>query len=105
MEKFNRQNHWENIYQTKQLNEVSWYQPIPVTSLNFLKQLPISTTANIIDIGGGDGLLVDHLLNLGYHNITVLDISETAINRAKVRLGVLTNKVKWIIADVATFKP
>lgn len=104
MESFNRKNHWENIYQTKQLNEVGWYQPVPETSLAFFKELNVPEIAKIIDIGGGDSFLVDHLLNLGYQDITVLDISETAIERAKKRLGDRAAKVKWIVADAATFK-
>lgn len=100
-----RKKHWENIYQTKSLNEVSWYQPIPETSLNFFKDYQVPTNAKVIDIGGGDGFLVDHLLDLGYTDITVLDISEAAINRAKLRLGEQAKKVKWMVADVATFSP
>lgn len=63
------------------------------------------TTAKVIDIGGGDSFLVDHLLDLGYQDITVLDISEAAIERAKQRLGDNAKNIKWIVADAATFKP
>lgn len=105
METFDRHSHWENIYQTKKLSEVSWYQPVPVTSLEFLKQFSVPTTARIIDVGGGDSLFVDHLLRLGYENITVLDISETAISRAKERLGKEADKVTWIVSDATTFQP
>ena len=75
------------IYQTKSLNEVSWFQPKPETSLNFFSEFKIAKDAKIIDIGGGDSLLVDHLLDLGYSDITVLDISEAALTKAKLRLG------------------
>ncbi|MBK8347033.1 MAG: methyltransferase domain-containing protein [Saprospiraceae bacterium] len=105
MENFDRKKHWENIYQTKELKEVSWFQPTPETSLDFFKQLNVPTTAKIIDIGGGDSFLVDHLLDLGYQDISVLDISAAAINKAKQRLGDDAKKVKWIVADAATFKP
>lgn len=105
MESFDRKKHWENIYQTKQLNEVSWYQPTPETSLDFIKQFNVQPTEKIIDIGGGDSFLVDHLLDKGYENITVLDISQAAIDKAKQRLGSRAGKVKWIVADAATFKP
>lgn len=105
MENFDRKKHWENIYETKQLNEVSWFQPTPETSLNFFKEYKIPTTAKIIDVGGGDSYLVDFLIDLGYQNITVLDISEAALNRAKKRLGNKANQVNWIVADVATFEP
>jgi len=104
MENFDRKNHWENIYQTKQLNEVSWYEPTPETSLDFLKQFDVPKSAKIIDIGGGDSFLVDHLLDKGFQDITVLDISEAAINRAKNRLGERAEKVKWIVADAAKFQ-
>jgi trans-aconitate methyltransferase len=105
MEHLDRKKHWENIYQTKDLKDVSWYQPTPTTSLDFLKQFNISTTAKIIDIGGGDSFLVDHLLDLGYTDLTVLDISAASLDRAKQRLGDRATKVKWIVADAATFKP
>lgn len=105
MENFDRKKHWENIYQTTQLDKVSWFQPMPETSLDFFKEFNVPTTAKIIDIGGGDSLLVDHLLDLGYQDITVLDISEAAIDRARQRLGDKANKVDWIVADAASFKP
>ena len=105
MEDFNRKTHWENIYQTKELKDVSWYQPTPETSLDFFRQFHVPTTAKVIDVGGGDSFLVDHLLDLGYQDISVLDISAAAIDRAKQRLGDKAKKVNWIVADVTTYKP
>jgi len=105
METFDRHKHWENIYKTKELCEVSWYQPTPTTSLEFIRQFNIPATAKVIDIGGGDSFFVDRLVELGFQDITVLDISETAIERAKKRLGNNASKVKWITADAASFKP
>jgi len=105
MENFDRKKHWENIYQTKDLKDVSWFQPTPETSLDFFKQLNVPATAKVIDIGGGDSFLVDHLLDLGYQDISVLDISSTAIKKVKKRLGNKAKKVKWIVGDAATFKP
>jgi SAM-dependent methyltransferase len=102
---FNRKSHWDKIYSYKELKDLSWYQPLPATSLNFLKQFSIPTTGKIIDVGGGDSLLVDYLIELGYQDITVLDISEYALDRAKKRLGKSASKVKWIVADVTKFKP
>lgn len=105
MEYFDRKKHWETIYLTKELKEVSWFEPTPETSLGFLRQFNIPSSAKIIDIGGGDSFLVDNLLDLGYKDVTVLDISATALDKAKQRLGERANKVKWIVADEATFKP
>ncbi len=105
MEPFNRKKHWENIYQTKELKDVSWFEPTPETSLTFFKQFNVPKDAKIIDVGGGDSFLVDNLLNQGYTDITVLDISEAALNRAKERLGESATNVKWIVADAASFEP
>lgn len=105
MNDFNREQHWEHIYQNKSLDEVSWYQLTPQTSLDFVKNNNIALTAKIIDVGGGDSFFVDHLLELGYTDVTVLDISASAIKRAKKRLGTLANKVKWIVCDAAKFEP
>lgn len=101
----NTKNHWENIYKTKSLDEVSWYQPTPATSLDFIQSLKLDLNAAIIDVGGGDSYLVDHLLSAGYTNITVLDISSAAIDRAKNRLANRANLVKWIVCDVNDFNP
>jgi uncharacterized UPF0146 family protein len=100
-----KKQHWETIYQTKQPNEVSWTQDVPATSLEFLHRLDPPKTAKIIDIGGGDSKLVDHLVEEGYTDVTVLDISEAAINRAKSRLGDQAHKVKWVVSDVLDFHP
>ena len=97
--------HWEDVYQNKKPNEVSWLQEIPKMSLEYIQQLNIPLSAKIIDIGGGDSYLAEHLLEKGYTNITVLDISENAIYRAKQRLGVNANLIKWINTDIINFKP
>ncbi len=99
----NRKEHWEKVYNTKQINEVSWYQQTPEESLQFFQQLGIPKTASVIDIGGGDSLLVDHLIELGYSDITVLDISAKAIDRAKARLGNKSQSVNWIVSDIREF--
>jgi len=97
--------HWENIYANKKMNEVSWFQQEPTTSLALIQKNTQSKDDAIIDIGGGDSFLVDNLLKLGYTNITVLDISANAINKAKERLGINADKVKWIISDITEFIP
>lgn len=101
----NRKEHWENVYTTKALKDVSWYQPLPRESLAFMEELQIPPDAAIIDIGGGDSLLADHLLERGYTDITVLDISAAAIERAKKRLGHKATAVKWIVTDITAFNP
>lgn len=100
-----RKEHWDSIYQSKALHEVSWYQPIPRTSLYFVEEYSLPRSARIIDIGGGDSFLVDHLLDLGYSDLTVVDLSEAALSRASKRLGDRANLVKWITADIADFEP
>ena len=97
--------HWENIYATKGMQQVSWFQKVPTTSLELINQVAKNKQDAIIDIGGGDGFLVDNLLVLGYTDITVLDISKNAIDRAKKRLGKLAEKVKWILSDITEFVP
>lgn len=97
--------HWENVFATKSENEVSWYQQKPTTSLNFFINHAVPKEAKIIDVGGGDSYLIDSLLELGYYNLTVLDISENAINRLKKRLGDKAKKVNFIISDVLDFNP
>jgi hypothetical protein len=101
----NRKNHWETVYETKQPNEVSWTQENPKTSIDFIRETQLEKSAKIIDIGGGDSKLVDFLLEEGFENITVLDISEKALERAKKRLGKNAEKVNWIASDITEFRP
>lgn len=101
----NRKDHWEHVYGTKQPSEVSWTQDVPHTSLAFIHSFSLPKTSRIIDIGGGDSKLVDHLLDEGYENIAVLDISEQALQRAKKRLGDRANQVEWIVSDITQFNP
>ncbi|NNE29747.1 MAG: class I SAM-dependent methyltransferase [Saprospiraceae bacterium] len=105
MEGFDRKAHWENIYETRPLDTVSWYQPKPETSLRYFKALATRKDARILDVGGGDSFLVDHLLDEGYSDITILDISEKGIERAKARLGDRAEKITWINSDITNFEP
>lgn len=102
---FDSKHHWETIYQTKSANEVSWTQAVPQVSIDLMQATGLPKDAAIIDIGGGDSNLVDHLLNLGYSNITVLDISAHAIEKAQARLGEKAQSVKWIETDILNFQP
>ncbi len=97
--------HWEKVFATKTENEVSWFQAYPKTSVEFLELFNLPLEANIIDVGGGDSHFVDALLEKGYKNIYVLDISANAIERAKKRLGDQAAKVNWIVSDITEFEP
>ena len=96
--------HWETIYTEKQPNEVSWTQNIPTLSLELIQRTNKPKSAQIIDVGGGESNLVDHLLALGYQNVSVLDISENAISRCKQRLGEKGKDVQWIVSDITKFQ-
>ena len=100
-----KKNHWEKVYETKQPNEVSWTQGIPQTSLDFIHSLKLPKSAKIIDVGGGDSRLVDFLIDEGFENITVLDISDKALERAKKRLGKKAKNVNWVVSDVTDYEP
>ena len=99
-----RKEHWENVFSTKTEKEVSWHQQYPQTSVDFIKALHLPLEAKIIDIGGGDSYLMDALLDLGYTNLTLLDISAKAIERIKTRLGEKASKVNFIVSDILDFK-
>lgn len=101
----NRKNHWEQVYKTKQSNEMSWTEAYPQASLELIQSLNLPLFAKIIDVGGGDSLLVDSLLDLGYTNLTILDISEFALEKAKQRLGDRAQLVTWVVSDICDFNP
>jgi ubiquinone/menaquinone biosynthesis C-methylase UbiE len=92
--------HWEKVYKTKAPDALSWYQPHLETSLALIERTGAGPSSAIIDVGGGESTLADDLLSRGYRKITVLDISATAMRVCKKRLGVLTEKIEWLVADV-----
>jgi ubiquinone/menaquinone biosynthesis C-methylase UbiE len=92
--------HWEHVYRTRNLEEVSWHQRTPGLSLDLIRRAAPDLRARIIDVGGGTSSLVDHLLRDGYSQITVLDVSEAALRHAQHRLGAAAQAVTWIEADV-----
>lgn len=92
--------HWENVYTTKTPDQVSWYRPHLELSRSLIEEAGRGVSASIIDVGGGESSLVDDLLARGYQNITVLDISHTAIEVTKKRLKEAADRVRWITADV-----
>ena len=99
--------HWEKIYTTRTANQVSWYRPHLETSLALIIRASCDRTAAIIDVGGGESTLVDDLLEQGFQNITVLDVSQTAINVNRTRLGERAVGVHWTVGDImrVEFKP
>jgi 2-polyprenyl-3-methyl-5-hydroxy-6-metoxy-1,4-benzoquinol methylase len=99
------QEHWEHVYEHKTPKEVSWTQDKPTTSLRYIFSCAADKSASIIDVGGGDSKLVDYLLEEGYKNITVLDISSAAIERAKIRLGNKAQLVNWVVSDITAYQP
>jgi ubiquinone/menaquinone biosynthesis C-methylase UbiE len=95
--------HWEEVYQNKSFEEVSWFQPSPETSIQFFEKLNLPKTTNIIDMGAGESHFVDYLLDKGYEHITLVDISEQALKKTQARLGDKGKSVKYIVADAGTF--
>ena len=98
------QTHWEKIYTDKAPDAVSWYRPHLETSLALIEQAASGRSASVIDVGGGESTLVDDLLARGYESITVLDISQTAIDANRKRLGEASERVHWLIANITQFE-
>lgn len=93
------QSHWDRIYTDKAPTAVSWYRPHLETSLSLIERVA-SKGSEIIDVGGGESTLADDLLSHGFRNVTVLDISQTAVGVNKRRLGERADHVHWLVADV-----
>ena len=96
--------HWDQIYKTKPSTELSWFEAHPETSLRLIANAGLDRAARIIDVGGGESLLVDRLLDLGFRNVSVLDVSSQALVRAQARLGQRRDMVRWINCDVTEFR-
>jgi SAM-dependent methyltransferase len=96
--------HWEALYASQAPDRVSWYRPHLERSLEFMERTGLPRDASIIDVGGGASTLVDDLLDRGYTNVTVLDISATAIQAAQARLGERASGVTWLIGDVTSIE-
>jgi SAM-dependent methyltransferase len=92
--------HWENVYSTNAPESVSWYRAHLETSLALIERATDARSASIIDIGGGESTFVDDLLVRGYKNLTVLDVSQTAIEVTKKRLGPASERVHWLVGDL-----
>jgi SAM-dependent methyltransferase len=100
-----RQMHWQNVYLTKGEQQVSWTQASPEPSLSLIERFAGGRNASIIDVGGGASRLVDGLRQRGYEALTVLDLSEAALEKAQERLGPDAANVQWIAADITQWQP
>ena len=105
MSEFNRQAHWQQVYKEKGEYQVSWFQDQPAISLELIEAVGAKPSLAIIDIGGGASRLMDALVDRGYGDLSVLDLSESATSIAKARLADRAARVKWIVADVTQWKP
>ena len=99
----NKAAHWENVFATKAVNDVSWFQEKPESSIQLIQSCKVAKDAKIIDVGGGDSYLIDNLIALGYTNLTLLDISENAIEKAKNRLAEHSDKVTFVVSNSLDF--
>lgn len=100
-----RSTHWDHVYATKGEAEVSWFQDRPAISLELIRAANPDPGASVIDIGGGASRLVDALLQHGYRDLAVLDLSVHALDAAKRRIGHAASTVEWIVADATTWQP
>lgn len=95
--------HWQEVYGRKAPDEVSWYQPVPERSLEWIREHAPAPDASILDVGGGASTLVDHLLDDGYREVAVLDLAPAALERSRQRLGERAERVSWFAADLLEF--
>jgi len=100
-----RKQHWEDVYASKAVHETSWHQAKPAPSLALIRHVAGGRKPSLIDVGGGASLLVDCLLDEGFPDLTVLDISGRAIEQARQRLGRRASRVEWVEADITQFEP
>ena len=101
----NLKNHWENIYQNKNEDEVSWFQKTPDTSIEIINSIKIKKQSKIIDVGSGRSRLFKNLIEQGYKNLTYLDISESAAKKSKIFMGQQSKNIEWIVEDVLNYDP
>lgn len=100
-----RQHHWEAVYRDKDTDEVSWFEPSPTQSLRALEMVGANRKDSLIDVGGGASHLADALLERGWKDVTVLDISQAALARSRQRLGDRATGVSWHVGDILSWKP
>lgn len=96
--------YWDAVYAAKGDREVSWYEDVPRLSVQLIAEAGFGKQAAIVDIGGGTSLLVDTLIAAGQAHVTVLDVSATALEKARLRLAE-TDRVDWVVSDVTFWSP
>ena len=99
-----RKEHWESLYERRQADDVTWFQPKLAVSLKHINNLNIDKDSSLVDIGAGASTLPDTLLEQGFSDITLVDISANAFVQSKARLGENAEKPKWIVSDITEFK-
>ena len=100
-----REAHWRSVYRSRPADEVSWYQSGPDVSLSLIRGCELEKDAALLDVGAGASVLVDHLLDDGFSDITVLDVAKEALDLSRHRLGAQANQVRWQVADITEFLP
>jgi SAM-dependent methyltransferase len=98
-----RARHWDDAYQDEGPEGVSWYQPEPLMSLVLIRLLDVGSSVAVVDVGGGASLLVDRLVESGFGDVTVLDLSEVALEESRRRLKDHP-QVTFIHEDVLSWK-
>ena len=99
------QDYWDNVYQTKASDSVSWFQRTPDTSLQIINRFQFPETTSLIDVGGGASTLVDSLTERRWSDLTVLDVAASALDVAKARVGPLAAQIRWEVADITQWSP
>jgi ubiquinone/menaquinone biosynthesis C-methylase UbiE len=97
--------YWDEIHSARPREKMGWYQEIPEISLSFIRAAGISTETSVIDIGAGESVLAEELIHMGISDLSVLDVSEAAIDRSRKRLGNQASRIDWINSDVLEFQP
>lgn len=105
MNEISSRDHWQEIYSSRNDEELSWFEPAPSISLDLLLAPSVMPEMPVLDVGGGSSRLVDTLLDRGFKDITVLDIAEASLEKSKRRLANRADQVHWIAADIATWEP
>ncbi len=96
------EHHWDRVYDTKSVDAVSWYAPHLARSLELIAEAALPLDAHLIDVGGGASTLPTDLLDLGYHHMTVLDISASALDKARALAGDRSLSIRWVVGDITT---